>query len=787
MSELRIENSDYVYYVLQRGNEVTYIMDREPEGWQDDELEIVRDKKYHGIITEFTGGLSFRGRAKDFINDTYRIFGINADLYLSRFKLRSGESYVVGDTIDTIKFKQQYRGIADFATKKEKNGAVTLNFNSKELEVLLESYQSDEFSLSRLKDLNNNQLSDYYSNKTSIKGRDLSGKGYAENAFQSQSDFQDFNNVGDLISNQFTIPTIFGVKGFGRHVEVTDMLFDQNSSLGWQSNFFYNDSLTQGEVITESSLKVSLDINVTVNWGYDINTGNPGYRAKLVIYNFNESTEEYTIAREDVIPPVGGTPITGYLDPGVPFVYNGDFTFATGITNYWAMAVVFYCEGFSVINPPNAGKFTPRYSVSKYKIDVKETSSYNSNTPYRFAFVNELASRLTEIITGKQKKFYSRVFGRANEDFPSTSSGNPPQYQDYQYPVSGEWSQIGLINGFNLRDFSQTNPLYKNITFSLKKLIDSLSSTFNIGVGVEASNEGQRLRFEPLDHYYRRTVVIKLPNQIQEVSREVDDKMFNSSGKFGNEKAGEYEYQLGLDEPNIISDYVFPIKKTTNKFTKVTSIRSDETGMELSRRQPQFLDETADAKGDNDIWFLDLKYNTEENIYNQLEWEDALAYEPIGIESPDTYHNWRFTPKRSMFRHGWVLRSGMNEEVNLNKLVSLSSSTANVNLQTEYLPNVAPREQSGNVREGEPFDVRRFDTPILKPEIITFTHPVNDELMNLILGTTEVLIDGEVEEVPNWYFKFEFINENEEAETGYLISLKPKSGNFSFYKANETI
>ena len=140
-----------------------------------------------------------------------------------------------------------------------------------------------------------------------------------------------------------------------------------------------------------------------------------------------------------------------------------------------------------------------------------------------------------------------------------------------------------------------------------------------------------------------------------------------------------------------------------------------------------------------------------------------------------------------MFRHGWVLRSGMNEEVNLNKLISLSSSTANVNLQTEYLANVAPREQSGNVKEGEPFDVRKLDTPILKPEIITFTHPVSDELMNLILGTTEVLIDGEVEEVPNWYFKFEFINENEEAETGYLISLKPKSGKFSFYKSNETV
>ena len=773
MSELRIENSDYVYYVLQRGNEVTYVMDREPEGWQDDELEIVRDKKYHGIITEFTGGLSFRGRAKDFINDTYRIFGINADLYLSRFKLRSGESYVVGDTIDTIKFKQQYRGIADFATKKEKNGAVTLNFNSKELEVLLESYQSDEFSLSRLKDLNNNQLSDYYSNKTSIKGRNLLGKGYATNAIEFENDEQPFNT--DF--NKITIPSQFGVKGFGRHVEVTDTLFDQSSSLGWQANFFYND--IENEVPTLTELKVDISFDVTMSVLHDVSYS-PTYAAYLTWYEFKDNRYE-----EKFKVPLGSS----LIQNNQRYIFNGSYTYPMGtLKNEDALSIEFEFTNFNNVFPPNAGKFNYTALVNNYRVDVEETTKFDDNgAVYRFAFVNELASRLTEIITGKQKKFYSRVFGRANEDFPSTSSGNPPQYQDYQYPVSGEWSQIGLINGFNLRDFSQTNPLYKDITFSLKKLIDSLSSTLNIGVGVEASNEGQRLRFEPLDHYYRRTVIIKLPNQIQEVSREVDDKMFNSSGKFGNEKAGEYEYQLGLDEPNIISDYVFPIKKTTNKFTKITSIRSDETGMELSRRQPQFLDETADAKGDNDIWFLDLKYNELDNIYNQLEWQDALAYEPIGIQSPDTYHNWRFTPKRSMFRHGWVLRSGMNEEVNLNKLVSLSSSIANVNLQTEYLPNVAPREQSGNVREGEPFDVRRFDTPILKPEIITFTHPVNDELMNLILGTTEVLIDGEVEEVPNWYFKFEFINENEEAETGYLISLKPKSGNFSFYKANETI
>ena len=75
----------------------------------------------------------------------------------------------------------------------------------------------------------------------------------------------------------------------------------------------------------------------------------------------------------------------------------------------------------------------------------------------------------------------------------------------------------------------------------------------------------------------------------------------------------------------------------------------------------------------------------------------------------------------------------------------------------------------------------------LLPETIKFTHPIDDNLLNLILGKKRVFIGGEMEDVPNWYFKFEWTNEKGKLETGYLKSFKPKNDEFEFYKANEKI
>jgi len=61
----------------------------------------------------------------------------------------------------------------------------------------------------------------------------------------------------------------------------------------------------------------------------------------------------------------------------------------------------------------------------------------------------------------------------------------------------------------------------------------------------------------------------------------------------------------------------------------------------------------------------------------------------------------------------------------------------------------------------------------------------------LILGTTKIeypVGSGEFENVPNVYFRFEWVNENEQIESGYLLNLKPKNaGEFEFQKANDQL
>jgi len=72
------------------------------------------------------------------------------------------------------------------------------------------------------------------------------------------------------------------------------------------------------------------------------------------------------------------------------------------------------------------------------------------------------------------------------------------------------------------------------------------------------------------------------------------------------------------------------------------------------------------------------------------------------------------------------------------------------------------------------------------PWEVEFEHPVDEDLIDLVFGTTKTLVNGSYEDVPNFYFKFEWINEDDEIERGYLLNLKPKGkGKWKMISANE--
>lgn len=764
MAGINLRNSNYIVFVLQREEISTLELTEEPEGWNEDDLKLVRNTKYHGIVTQFTGGLKFRKAAAAYIQETYSDEGLNGNLYLIKYQLKNNASYVIGDTFDKIKFTERYRGLADFNTLKSKDGAVEINFNSDQLEQLIKAHEGDDLGIERITDIDGDSISDIPLNHAILEGRDLNGQGEHVNFSTTEAGSQAFN----IDRNKVVIPTQFITKGFDRHIEVTDALFDEDNSKGWQSAFFYDDIEDVVQVI--SKLEINADFSLRLTVEHDVGFV-PKIAPYLAIFNFNGNGYD-----EVTTYPIGTT----LYDNGELITFNGLIhSFGYEIPNTWAMAIQFEVTNFS--SNQNGGLFKFVYQVNKYNITVIESTKFDSDGRiYKFAFVNQVASRIMEILSGDRFKFYSKDFGR---DILSPASGHPTQYYDYDYAQDGKWGNIGLIHGFDVRTFSTSNPLYKSLTTSLKDLISSLQATFNIGVGVENSDRGQRLRFEHLEHYYRSDIVVKLPSQVSDVEREVEPNMFYSACEFGSIKGGDYENGLGLDEPNINSKFITPIRKTDKKYIKLSKVRSDETGMELLRRQPEYLDKTADRSGDDHIWYLDLKVNTD-GLYEQLEWQDALESEPTGIFSPETYHNWRFTPKRSMLRHGFPLRTGIEQA----KHVGTGSSSALIPTSSNSNVNLVQHPIGENeVIESAPQAASSLDRSPILPEKIKFTHPVNDELLDLIIGTTSVEINGEAEDVPNWYFKFQWINENEEFETGFLVSLSPTKGQFEFYKANENL
>jgi len=402
---------------------------------------------------------------------------------------------------------------------------------------------------------------------------------------------------------------------------------------------------------------------------------------------------------------------------------------------------------------------------SYYKLN--ELSWWESSPQLKTAFVHDVMERLMYILTGEKQLFYSKFFGRTGTAL--------------NYEQTGFGGLISLISGFWLRAFDPTTDKYKSLTTSLKIMFDDLKSVFNVGIGIQSDVLGEYLRIEDLKYFYQNEVVVKLPYPVSNSERKVDAGLFFSGLHFGYEFGSDYEDSNGLDEPNTSTDWVTSIRKSENKYERKSKTRADDYAMELTRRKPQNLYPEEDTQRDSNNWFLDLKIPTPAGIgYVQTNWADRLEKEPTGIFDPDSWHSFLFTPLQMLFRHAWIFRGGLEPYLENRFKVKHTRSTSNSNVSTQFIGK-KEYKQSDDILNSD-LERSRF-----LPEEITFEHVVDDELMDLVLGTTPIMVGGELENVPNYYFKFEWVRDGI-TERGYLMNLKPKGkGVWTFQKANENL
>ena len=119
-----------------------------PEGWDSDSEETSRHEKYHGIFTSFSNHLKFVDDGADFINNVRDIYGVNAEIRLTRRERhpRTDNWFIA------------YEGVLDLSTWQQDGFDVKVKFNSSGLSTELKARESEKVEIERETSLNGDAL-----------------------------------------------------------------------------------------------------------------------------------------------------------------------------------------------------------------------------------------------------------------------------------------------------------------------------------------------------------------------------------------------------------------------------------------------------------------------------------------------------------------------------------------------------------------------------------------------------------------------------------------------------
>lgn len=736
MSNVNQSYFDRVRFILQNDNLGSLIIE-EPIGWNNDEKELTRHKDFHGIFPKFSNNLKFKGQAKDYLQTLYDVYGINAQVRLVKDEKHP----------KTDEWTRSYSGYLDMSTYKLSNNKIDLKFNSGGLEMELKSRESEAVEITRTTTLDGNPLSPLSVNQVELDGRRIFLKSEWETDSINNSVFigvrsSDGNTRGLTAGYPFKLITKSHEEA---HSVIPQSLGDESTgSTGMMILGTFDRNRTIRLIGTETSF---LPIIIESDWQW------AQYKISLVIYengiNYNVK-ERRTLFWADTNP--NGTGVTtsiynfqrptfpsGSINTGNTFSFDFDETINVQAGDSVAIEIFIKSD---LRNTAGSERYYVTTTEMKGKI-VAEEDSFFEKSVANCILPHELAERLIEVYTNK-KVLKSDALGRT----------------DIGYQTDGKASLVGLSHGFWVRQFDNSDEVFRPLTTSLKEFMESFSATHNLGLGIENDGFKEFVRIEELGYFYNRNTTIKLPNQVKNVERTIAADYYYSSLELGFEKGGDYEEAFGLVEYNGSSKFSTTIKRIKNTYSKLSKYRGDSYGAEFARRKPKLTHGTEDTRYDSDVFQFDMKRDSLSTIFKLRKWQDDFEQAPTGTFSPDTAYNLRLSPFNCMLRHGWSIASGLTKY--LSDYVRYTSSSANSSLSTKMIGGNEYAE-NGNIINAE------LGRPRFVPEFVEFEHEVTFDINQQLNGHKIIL----GKKIPNIYGCVEFTNENGDQEKGFLMNLKP--------------
>lgn len=492
-------------------------------------------------------------------------------------------------------------------------------------------------------------------------------------------------------------------------------------------NMFYNNN------------DVSKTINIRFSWDLYARTfGFNTHLIKITVYKYNLSGTSYTLIDNTVVYD------SGYLSQ---FAFTGENTVSFDLEMGDSLMYTIQSTGGSGL-----GQGTQRLFLNTFTIDVSE-ESVRDDSSTNAVLIHEMGEKLMQIITGRKGVFKSEFYGR----------------EEIGYQNDGEYSRTAMTLGFWVRDF-----LDKKMEFSIDKLIKTTNAIHNVGYTIETIENEDYFIMEDMKYFFQNVTTIILPEQVSKVKRKTATDFYSDSLLFGyNEPSGDnlYEEAMGLDEYNTQNGYTTPVKRVNNEYSKLSPARADSYGMEFARRKQKINYPEEDTRYDQHVFLMDLKLGDGTNL-EQRTWVDDLEEIPTGVFSPETATNLRLTPFRCSERHQWFYGGGFYG-VFKDEYIRFANSKGNSKLSTKKSGEVS-RSERGDVQVSE------LAFPRFTGEWIEFEYEVDYYVNQQVYGKTE--INGR--QIPNYFGRVQFINENGLKEYGYLFELKPNgAGKWKLLKA----
>ncbi|WP_299129380.1 hypothetical protein [uncultured Winogradskyella sp.] len=731
-------------------------------GWNDDEKEYARNDDYEGIFAKFSNALSFKGDAKNWLNNARDTLGINAKLRL------------VKNALDNeLKWHREYTGFLSMRSWEFKDNITSMKFESGGLETTLKARRKDKVEIERTQTFDGRIIPALELKQLSLPGRRI---------------FLETNTATDDINNQANCQ-VESNAGNTRHQITGIPLQIQGQSHDLANNVFLHSSGTETQGTTgmmfyalndrERNMNISLDVALDAFFQQYENVQWCRYKICLTTYqdganyNIKERRVLYELRSEDPIESDDPNDSELVLPNNVDYNYGSfikkiAFSHVEDITLLEGESLALECylksDMFgSNLNPRNnAGvRVFAQNIVANLKI---EEDSYYPPTLTNGVLAYELLERLVEIMTGDKSNFKSDYYGRV----------------DRGYPVDGPGAYTFLSHGHWIRQFSAGDDLYKPFSTSFLDAFESLEVLHDVGLGIERIGFKERIILEDSKYFNDNNVTLRLGKevnntfqytQVNNVERKIAEDYYYSSIVIGSEKGGDYEEVMGLQETNTQANFTTIIEGVANEYKKTAKYRWDPYGEEIIRRRNKITAPTTDQSGDLDIWAHDVKPSLS-NVLELKTWQDVLDAEPIGMFDPESSYNFLWSPVQLLLKHGHKISAGLTKYPLNSIIFGNSTGKSQVIIQSQGNP---PYAENGNIPNADLEPARDV------PEEIKFNYKVDRNFIQNVEGFT-TLPNGN--KVPNLYGKVEFLNEFGELEKAKIINLKPNGdGEFTVIKS----